>query len=148
MLTSVKALAMLEDLIATGATFDPAGTWLTIFSGLVNNGPDTITADLTEPVLADYPRKALTTWGTPYLLAGGSAVVDSAIKVYAPPDNTHPFSILGFALVDAATAGALIEFVILPTPVNLVVTTDHWSISVRLTVDVNGVWDVSINWDG
>jgi|SRR5882672_1020732 len=147
MLTRTSTDGILADMIATGGIFDPAATWVGIGSALVDNGVNTVTANLTEDT-TNYPRQPITAWGTPRVLIDGSAVVDSGLHHFVPPDNVHPTLIVVFGLFSALTAGLLKEFVLVTPPIGLTVTTDQWSLVVRLRVNPAGEWDVSVSWDG
>lgn len=138
----------LTDITATGATFDPAALWIGIFSAVVDNGVDTVIGDVTAPDVADYPRQAITAWGTVYSLTDGSPVRDDATKTFTPPDDVTPTSVVGVALYDALTAGNLVGFKLLSVPVSLNTTADRFSIALRLTLDQSGRWDVSVSWNG
>jgi hypothetical protein len=147
MLTRLGADGILAEMIETGGTFDPAATWVGIGSALANNGVNTVTANITEDT-TNYPRQAITTWGTPYVLADGSAVVDSTIKIFVPPDNVHPTIVVVTGLFSALTAGNLLKFDAVYPPISLSTTLDHWNLVVRLRVDPAGQWDVSVSWNG
>lgn len=140
--------AMLADIIASGGSWDPAATYVAVYTAIVDKGVDTLRTDLTMPDVAQYPRTVLTAWGTPYRLADGSAVVDGPEVVVAPPDDVHPVTILGYAFLDAATAGNLKGYTPLPDPVTLNLTTDHWTVIPRLRVPANGSYEVSVTFNG
>jgi hypothetical protein len=138
----------LTDLTATGGTYDPAATWLVIFSAITNNGPDTVLADCTPATIASYPRQVLTSWGSVYHLVDGSAVRDAPAKVFVPPDDSHPTVIVGYGLVDSATVGNLLAFTVLDTPISLNLTTDHYTIVVRAVMPALGELFLEEAWNG
>jgi hypothetical protein len=140
--------AALGDATATGGAFDPAATYVTLLTAITDNGVNTVLADLTEPTLADYPRQLVTAWGTAYRLTGGSPVRDGPLMQFRPPDNVHPIVVVGYAYVDASTAGNLLDFERLPEPVALNLTTDVLDIVPRVTAPASGPWFVDETWDG
>lgn len=139
---------ILDALIAAGGPFDPAALFLGIGSAVVDTGLDTVLADITQADATDYPKQAVTPWGTPYTLTDGRRVVDGPALQFVPPDNTSPQSIGVWILASALTGGTLKAFQVVDPPVLLETTDNSWTIVVRLTVDPDGRWDVSVAWNG
>jgi hypothetical protein len=138
----------LTDITAAAAELDPAAVFVGIASAIVDNGVDTVLADVTQPAAASYPKTAVTTWSTLSDLVDGSPVRDSPIKTFRPPDNTHPTTVSYVILTTLAVAGDLIAFFPVNPSVNLAVTTDSFSVVVRVMLDATGRWDASVKWNG
>lgn len=140
--------AMLANMIASGGAWDPTAVYLSLVTAITQHGVDTLRTNMTEPNLTDYPRQVIGAWGTPYRLSNGSPVVDGPETVFAPPDDVHAITVIGYAYFDAATVGNLLGYTMLPAPVGLVLTTDHLTIVPRLMLPVNGQYEVSQVWNG
>lgn len=139
---------MLAAMIASAAPWDPAAVYVSLITGITQHGVATVRTDVTEPNLTDYPRQVLTAWGTPYRLADGSPAVDGPLITFAPPDDVHPVTILGYAYFDAATVGNLLGYTMLSTQVVLTLTTDHWNIVPRLILPAAANYESSHQWNG
>jgi hypothetical protein len=140
--------AALADITRTGGSFDPAATFVGLLTAIVDNGVNTVRADLTEADVTQYPRQVVTSWGTAYYLTGGSPARDGTLMHFRPPDNVHPIVVVGYALFDAATVGNLLRWERLPEPIALNLTTDLIDIVVRVTAPAAGPWGVDMVWDG
>jgi hypothetical protein len=140
--------AVLTNATATGGAFDPAATYVGLLTAIIDNGVNTVRADLTEAVVADYPRMVVTAWSALYHLSGGSPAVDGPLMQFRPPDDTHPILVVGYAYFDAATAGNLLDFERLAEPVPLNTTSDVLDIVPRLTAPAGGPWTADQTWDG
>lgn len=137
---------ILAALIATDGPFDPAATWAGIFISATDNGIDTVLADLETEAVADYPRKAVTAWSTPYVLDDGSAVVDGPLMHFAPPDGSHLTTIGGWFLVNSATTGDLLAYAVLEDAVQLSSAGKAWDLVLRLVVDPAGRWSAEVSF--
>jgi hypothetical protein len=140
--------AILAALIATGGPFDPAALYVSVATAATTHGPNTVLSDLTEPTLADVPRVALTPWGTSYRMTDGRVVVDAPLAEFRPGGSTSSLSLVAWLLADAATAGNLIAWAVIPGGVSLPSSSYAWNIVVRLTVDPQGRWSAEIAYNG
>lgn len=146
---SATLLAILNAIIATGAPYDPAATFVGLFTGINNRGPQTQLSDLTLAPGTFGAAIAITTWGTPYWLNSGQPVVDGATKIFAPASGADDCIVNGWYLADAATSGNLLAFAMLGTNVTLSYSPlKKLSLVVRLTPPLNGGWDASTFWNG
>jgi hypothetical protein len=148
MLTTVKAAAMLAQLIAATRVFDPAATFLGVFTAVNDKGPKTALSDLVLPTGGLATAVALTTWSAAYDLNNGSVVVDAPPIRITPADAGHALTVMGWYLADLASGGALIEFEYLPAPVLLPDQLHTLVIVKRLVLAPTGVWDASMSWNG
>lgn len=137
--------AILAALIDTGGPFDEAATFVGVAQELVNNGIGTVIGDVTPPTGAAATRQAVT-WGTPYILNDGSAVVDSNAFNFAPA-GVETGTVVAVYLATLATSGALRAFMVEQPPVTI--SLHHtYSAVLRLVVDPRGRWSVSFSWNG
>jgi len=139
---------MLANLIATGGAYDPVATFVGLFTDIVDNGPSTDLANLTLAPASLATAVALTAWTAPYHLSGGNSVADANPKHFTPANSGEGCTVLGFYLADAATSGALIEFVYFDQPFTLVDEHSTCTVIKRLVLDCEGVWDASISYNG
>jgi hypothetical protein len=119
---------------ATGAVAGPLNA---AFLGLYiaptpNLTPDSPLSAITEASFVGYVRQAVV-WGSPYRAADGNECVDAHSLQFRPGDNTKPETITGLLLANAATGGALIASLPLPSP------------GIPLA-DQNALLDVMIRW--
>lgn len=136
---------ILAALIATGGPYDPAGLWVGVYQSIVDNGIETVMADVTAPTGAAATRQAVT-WGTPYQLTDGSAVVDSTAKIFRPTGSETGVA-AGAYLADALTSGNLLQYFRENDPANI--DASHpYTVILRLVVDPAGRWSLSFGWDG
>lgn len=136
---------ILAHLIDTGGPFDPASVFVGVAQELVNNGINTVIGDITPPD-GDAGDRLPLTWGTPYELNDGSAVVDSNVFNFAPGVGESG-TVVAVYLADAATSGALRSYMVEQPPVTI---SEHhtYSAVLRLVVDPRGRWSVSFSWNG
>jgi len=147
-LTLATLMAALGDIIATGKAFDPAATFIVPFTGIADSGLATLLADVTLAPGTLATPVAVTAWGDQYGLIGGQQVVDGPPTVWAPASSADDCVVIGFAWVDSATPTTLKGFEYLETPVNLAYPNTSDTFTPRLTLDPNGMWSASVNWDG
>jgi hypothetical protein len=146
--TITMASKALADMIAASAVFDPAAVFVGVATNIMDKGALTSMTDVTEATGKMATREAVTTWGAPYMMNDGRAVVDSPNKVFAPLDATEQQVLTHFFLADAAAAGNLLYFEVLPEPAALADENDHLTVVIRLTVDPAGRWSASVSWNG
>lgn len=147
-LTLATLEAALGDLIATGAQFDPATTFLVPFTAITDAGLATVLANLTLAPGTLATPVGVTAWGDPYGLAGGQEVVDGPPTVWAPASAADNCIIIGFAWVNSATPTVLKGYEYLGQPVILNYPNSSDTMVPRLCLDPNGQWSASVNWDG
>lgn len=140
--------AMLADLTAAAASFDPSAVYIGIYTAITPHGVNTVLTDLTTPPVADIPRVAVTTWGAAYRLSDGRVARDSPIATFVPGGGTTSVTVAGWYLADASTSGNLIAYQAIAAPVSLPSADYQWSLVLRLTVDPSGRWDASLSWNG
>lgn len=135
----------LGDLIAAGGIFDPATLHVGVYQALAVTGIDAVMADITPPTGAAAVRQPIV-WGTPGVLADGSAVVQSGLHEFEPA-GAEEGSVEGIYLANALVAGLLRAYApeIIPVPISL---GHNYSCVVRLVVDPTGRWSVSLSWNG
>ncbi len=150
--TTQPTLNLLEKLasssIATGAVYDPASTYVGLYTAAVLNGLNTVMANLTEAAYTGYARKLASPWAGPYqLLSGGIFYQGSLLKFVGPSDATGQ-TVSGFFLADAATSGNLLYYVSFTTPIGLLTALDALDLVVRVNQDPLATFDVSIIANG
>jgi len=150
--TTQVTLQMLEgvasDLRKTGATFDPATTYVGLATAVVNNGVNTVLSNLTEATYTGYARALGSPWAGPYQLNTGSTYFQGVMNKFVGPSDDSGENIVAFFLVDAETAGDLLYFVVLDTPVGLFSTLDALDVMLRIEQDAAANWDASIIANG
>jgi hypothetical protein len=144
-LTRAQVDAVLAALIATGGPFDPAALFAGVAQTLATSGLLTVIGDVTPPTGAAATRHPVT-WGTPYVLNDGSAVVDSAPVTFRPA-GAETGSVAGIFLADALTAGNLVASAGETPPVPIMAS-HPYTVVVRLVVDPEARWSVSFSWAG
>lgn len=146
-ITQAVLFDSLDALVATGGPFDPAALWLGVASVIVNNGLNTVLADITPGIGTLATRKAIATWGPTYLTKNGLASADAPALTFTPTTSADADTIVGWYLADALTAGNLVGFGLLPLPVTLNGPENILTIAMRLTQDPLGRWDATVSWD-
>ena len=147
-LTESALSAILANISATGGAFDPADSYLGIFTAIVDSGLDTVMADVTPADATAYPTQVLTSFGTAYSMIDGRKVRDAPGKTFRAPDDTTPTVALGWYLSDASTAGVLKGFGFFDAPVNLPNEDAAVTVVFRLTVDPLGRWSAEVVFNG
>jgi hypothetical protein len=137
----------LTDLTETGRVFSPTDVWLGIATAITNNGLNTLITDITPAPGTLAPLQEVTTWGPVYAAKNGLDVVDGPIMRFSPTTSADAATIVGWYIMDAATAGNLLGFGFLPLAVTLNGPENILSIVLRLSLDPAGTWDVSMTWD-
>jgi hypothetical protein len=144
-LCSATIDAALAKLIATGGPFADAALFAGVASAVDPHGVDTVIGDVT-PVIGAAGAMQAVTWGTPYVLNDGSAVVDSNVLQYLPTGSetgSVAAVYLGDTSVPLTLKGWLVEQPTVP------ISADHpYSTVLRLVVDPSGRWSVSLSWNG
>lgn len=142
-------LALLHAAIATGGPFDPVASFIGLATAISNKGSATTLADLTLAPGTFATALAIATWGTPYTLDNGDWVVDGAVKKFTPGSGADDCTPVAYYVADAATAGNLRSFGLLPAGINLTFAPlKILSIVPRLTIPSGATYDVSVQWDG
>jgi len=95
-LTQAVLFDSLDALLATGGPFDPAALWIGVASAIVNNGLNTVLADITPGVGTLAARKPITAWGTTYLTKNGLAAADGPITTFSPTTSADADTIVGW----------------------------------------------------
>lgn len=147
-LTAPQLADLLDALIIADGPFDPAAVFIGLYTAITPHGLTTVMADLTRPTGNLATAVALTTFGAPYTMTDGRRVVDAALKQFRPTTSADGITALGWFLADAATAGNLLAYKGLPAPVPLPDENSSLGIVFRLTVDPNGRWDASVEYNG
>ena len=146
-LTSYALQKIATELIAASAIFDPTKVFLGVATAIVPSGINTAISAITPAPGSLAPLQEITNWGTPYLAKNNLEVVDSGIHTFSPTTPTDAATIVGWYIMDAASAGNLIGFGFLTVPVTLAGPQNQLSIVLRISVDPSGTWDVSMDWD-
>ena len=146
-LTSFALQKIATELIAASAIFDPTKVFVGVATAIVPNGINTAFSAITPAGGSLAPLQEITTWGAPYLSKNSLEVVDSGIHTFTPTTPADAATIVGWYLMDATNAGNLIGFGFLPVAVTLAGPQNVLSIVLRISVDPNGTWDVSMDWD-
>lgn len=146
-LTSLALREAMTAITDAGGVFDPTHVFLGIATAIVPRGINEAIADITPAPGSLAPLQEITTWGPGYLSKNNLETVDSGIHTFSPSTVADGAVIVGWYLMDAASAGNLLAYGFLPTPVTLVGPQNILSIVLRLTLDPAGVWDASVDWD-
>ncbi|MHB8735444.1 MAG: hypothetical protein ACYC6M_09105 [Terriglobales bacterium] len=146
-LTSLALKEAMTAITAAGQVFDPTKLFLGVATAIVPHGINEALADITLPPGTLAPLQEITVWGPSYLSKGNLETVDSGIHTFSPTTTADAAVIVGWYLMDAASAGNLLAYAFLPTPVTLAGPQNILSIVIRLTLDPNGQWDASVDWD-
>lgn len=130
--------AIMASLIDTGGPWDPAGTWLFIFTGIIDAGIDTDFGDLTLPTGDPGDGHAVTTWSTAYDRGNGDRVVNGTLAEFRPADDTEGCVALGWAVGDASTSFNLLDWGYFDNPVTLVDENSALTLLAKGVVGPNG----------
>jgi hypothetical protein len=141
-------LAALGDIIATGATFDPAATYLGLATAITNHGITTDMTDVTPPSGALATRKLLAAFTAAYDLENGCVVADANLLTWATASSGDATTIANWYLADALTAGNLLGFGPVTPPAVVPYPGGRFSMVFRITLDPRGQWDASVYWNG
>lgn len=147
-LTQTTLTTGLSDLVATGNAFDPAATFLGVATALTNNGLNTTMSNVTPATGAMSARTKMSPWTGPYLTIAGQAYLIGPEAVFSPASSAEAQTLAAWFLSSASVAGNLLGFGVINPPVNLPNSTRQWGIVMRLSLDSNGVWDVSVAFNG
>lgn len=147
-LTSTQLYAAIADLIAAGASFDPAAVFVGVFVSITDSGLDTLITDVVMPPTSVAVRKAVTAWGAPHSLLNGSVAVDGPAMSFSPASSADATTVAGWYIASLATAGVLLGFGYFPEPIALPDEFSEAGILLRLTLDPQGQWDANVYWNG
>lgn len=147
-LTDTQMVAVLTDLTATDASFDPAKVFVGVATTLDDHGAETVQADVTYATGAMATRQAITTWGDPYKLNDGRWAVDGPLLSFRPASSSEAQALSWWTLSTLATAGVLRAYQPIAPPASLADEFAEWSLILRLTVDPNGKWSAEIAFNG
>ena len=137
----------LADLIATGATFDPAAVFVGVGVSVTDTGVRTVLADIVQPTASVAVRQPITAWGDTFHLNNGSPYVDGPSMSFAPSSSADSTSVSVWYLATALTGGALIAFGYFPQAIPLPDQFSQAGIMVRLVLDAAGQWSAEVTWD-
>lgn len=146
-LTSFALLHIAENLVSTGKIFDPTKVFLGVATAIVPNGTNEAIADITPAPGSLAPLQEVAAWSAPYQSKNNLEVVDAGILTFSPTTADDQAIIIGWYIMDAASAGNLLGYGFLPAPVSLAGPQNILSIVLRLSIDPAGTWDVSVDWD-
>lgn len=138
----------LDALVATDGPLDPAATFIVPYIAKLSAGEPVTAADFTLPDATDCPAQALTSWGAVQVLGDGRSCRQAAAKTFRLPDADNAFSAAGWALMDAATAGNVLGYRALSTPVNLADETKPLTVVVRVAKGLDQGAEASVEING
>lgn len=149
MMTALERDAILAALIDTGGPWDPAATFVGVADSITDNGLATVVADIVPAPTSLAVRQAVTTWSDPHIKADGRAMVDSPSMRFSPTSSADATTIGAVYIADAITAGNLMFFENLGSPIPLPDETRTMTVIVRLVVDpISGEWTSNIILNG
>lgn len=140
--------AILTAIIATAAEFDPAATFVGVFTAITDRGPETTILDLVVATGAMAVGQAVTAWSAVYHEPGGQSVCDGDRVTFGPADATEAQTILGWFLSTTNAGGTLKMYGYFAAPVNLPDNNAKLSVIPRLLIDPTGTWDATVAYDG
>lgn len=138
----------LADLIATGATFDPAAVFVGVGTAIVPAGLNTTLDAITQCTGAMATRKPITAWSDVMHLQNQCSAVEGPLMTFTPASAAEDQSVAVWYLADAATDGNLLAYGLVNPPVPLVDQFSSWNIVLRLCLDPTGTWSAEITWNG
>ncbi|HEV2461714.1 MAG TPA: hypothetical protein VGS80_25435 [Ktedonobacterales bacterium] len=143
-LTLAQLEACLAELIAAGKAFDPAATYMGLFTAISDKGLNTALSDLTLAPGTLGPALAVGAWSAQYQLIGNQQVVDGPLLGWVPASSADECTVMGWYFASAASAGVLLGFGYLPAPVTLAYPDSALKIVPRLTLDPAGMWSAEV----
>lgn len=147
-LTDPMMKSILARAIATGGPFDPIITHVALAREVIDNGPETTMADVTEATGGVAVRVPVTAWSAPHRLNDGRWAVDGPVCQFAPDDASEAQSVTAWIYVNALTAGALMGFHDFGDGYGLADEFSSLSIVPRLCIDPQGRFDASVIING
>lgn len=147
-LTLAQLEACLGNIIAATKAFDPATTFIGLFTGINDAGLNTTMADLTLAPGTLATAVEVTTWSAQYALQNGCQVVDGPLVKFTPASAADACQVQGWYFASAATGGTLLGYGYLNSPVLLTYPNDALSIVPRLCLDPAGQWSAEVVIDG
>lgn len=147
-LTQVQLDTVIGGMVAASGAFDPAATFVGVFTDITDNGLNTVIGDLTMPPASVAVRQAITSWGPTRSLGNDCAAVDGPAMHFAPSSSADATVVRGWYLASAISAGDLLAYGYFPAPVALPDEFSEAGILVRLTLDPSGQWDANVYWNG
>lgn len=147
-LTDAALEAILIALTDTAGYFDPATAFVGVGTEFTNNGSATVLANITQATGAMATRQPVGTWSTPSKMADGRWVTDGEMLTFRPASAAEGQTIVVAFIATLITAGALRAVLPLTTPVNLANEDKSWTLIPRITVDPEGRWSASIQFNG
>ena len=120
---------------ASATTVGPLhGSYVGLATAITPSGPDTLMSAVTEATYTGYARVALAAWGAQYRIGDSGQGQDSALADFQPSDAVAPNQINAVFIADAATAGNLQAFYLLPNPVPLTTALQHMPVIISAVV--------------
>lgn len=149
MIVNATRTAIMAAIKAATKIYDPADVFVGVAEAIVDNGRNTVLADITPPAGAGVAaRQAVTTWSDPYVRPNGQEVVDSPLLDFRPANATEATSVVGWYAADALVAGNLIAYGVFPASIPLPDEFASCPVIMRVVVDPNGTWDSTVVLNG
>lgn len=147
-LTQAQLDAALGNLIATGATFDPAALYLGVGTAIVQAGLQTQLSAITQATGAMATRQSIASWSSVYHLQNGCSAVDAPVKRFAPASSSEAQILACWFLASALTMGNLLAYGLITPNVSLTDASTEWAIVLRLCLDPRGQWSAEVTFNG
>lgn len=115
MITQATANAILAAAIATGKVFDPAATFLRLFTA-GPTGLGVAGSEFTFASAAAYNAEAITTWGSVQHLEDGRPAVASPAITFTPGSGADAATFIGWCLGNDSVTTTVKEWNLFPEP--------------------------------
>jgi hypothetical protein len=146
--TDAVLKAWLSNAIKATGPYDPAKLFLGVAQNIVDNGPLTTMADVTQAKGNMAVRVPVTPWTTEYKLTDGRWVVDGPVCRFAPLDATETQVVSFYFLADDVLAGNLLAWGSLGRAFEVMDQTNAVSLVPRLCMDGSGDFENTEVFEG
>lgn len=140
--------AVAGDVVATGGAFDPTGCFLGVGTALVDLGTATELTNITQATGGLATRQEVTAWSGPFTMADGTIYYEGPRMIFHPSSEDAGSILVVWFLATALTAGELIAYGAITPPANLSLSTDAWTIVLRITIGAGAVGSAEIQANG
>lgn len=135
---------ILATIRATGAPFDPATTYVGLYTAVANNQLATTMANITEATYTGYARKLSSPFSGPFIDASGNVFFQGGLEKFTGPSDGTGQNIQGIFIANALTAGDLLYFLDFQSLVSLLLPTDALDFVMIFQLSAAAQWDASI----
>ena len=147
MIVTVATMAeFLTNVTATGKTFDPANTYILLYSAIDNQGQGTTIGDVTPCVGGLAGAESVEGYGSPAIRTDGSMYVEAEECDWITSDSGDAQSVAGYCWTAGTEPGVLLGFTPFNPPLNIPYPYGRIGIIPILVLTAAGLTDDSYVW--